>query len=113
MIRLCRVALGLILVTPVLLNTAGAQDEGAAYRHGVRLLPGTDLASHQLSGAFLHWELESFAEAGIPPLDILRFATQASAETVGAGDDLGTLEVGKLADIVLLDANPLEDIKNT
>ena len=57
--------------------------------------------------------LEFFAEAGIPPIDILRFATQASAETVGAGDELGTLEVGKLADIVPLDANPLEDIKNT
>ena len=50
---------------------------------------------------------------GHPPIDILRFATQASAETVGAGDELGTLEVGKLADIVLLDANPLDDIKNT
>ena len=43
----------------------------------------------------------------------MRFATQASAETVGAGDDLGTLEIGKLTDIVLLDENPLEDIKNT
>ncbi len=61
----------------------------------------------------MHWELEGFADAGIPLIDILRFATQYAAETVGAGDDLGTLEVGKLADIVLLDANPLEDIKNT
>ena len=51
--------------------------------------------------------------SGIPPIDILRFATQASAETVGAGDDVGALEVGKLADIMLLDGNPLEDIKKT
>ena len=82
----------------------------AAYRRGITLLPGTDYGPH---GPAVHWELDFFAEAGIPPLDVLRFATQASAETVGAGDDLGTLEIGKLADIVLLDANPLEDIRNT
>ena len=57
--------------------------------------------------------MEFFSKAGIPPIDILRFATQPSVETVGAGDELGTLEVGKLADIMLLDANPPEDIRNT
>ena len=46
-------------------------------------------------------------------IDVLRIATHDAAETVGAEADLGTLEVGKLADIVLLDGNPLEDIKNT
>ena len=44
---------------------------------------------------------------------VLRIATEQAAEAVGAEDDVGTLEVGKLADIVLLDANPLDDIKNT
>ena len=85
----------------------------AAYRRGVRLLPGTDYGPAGPAGASLHWELEFFAEAGIPPLEVLRIATQEAAAAVGADEDLGTLEVGKLADIVLLDANPLEDIKNT
>jgi len=44
---------------------------------------------------------------------VLRIATQNAAQAVGAQDDLGTLEPGKLADIVLLDKNPLEDIRNT
>jgi imidazolonepropionase-like amidohydrolase len=81
----------------------------AAHRRGVKLLAGTDTGFR----SSLHWELEFFVQAGIPPLDVLRIATQEAAAAVGADGDLGTLEPGKLADIVLLDANPLDDIKNT
>jgi imidazolonepropionase-like amidohydrolase len=86
----------------------------AAHRRGVKLLAGTD-STHECHfyGSSLHWELEHFVQAGIPPLEVLRIATQQAAEAVGAQDDLGTLEPGKLADIVLLDKNPLEDIRNT
>ncbi len=72
------------------------------------MLAGTDRGPPAL-----HEELAFFVEAGIPPLEVLRIATQGAAAAVGAEDHLGTLEVGKLADIVLLDANPLKDIKNT
>ncbi|MGI8783922.1 MAG: amidohydrolase family protein, partial [Acidobacteriota bacterium] len=85
-----------------------------AHRRGVRLQTGSD--THSLvpfPGVALHWELEHFVEAGLTPIEVLRIATQQAAEAVGARDDLGTLEPGKLADIVLLDKNPLEDIKNT
>ncbi|MCH7934695.1 MAG: PD40 domain-containing protein [Gemmatimonadetes bacterium] len=88
----------------------------AAHAAGVSLQIGTDsqLGVRQLFyGAALHWELENFVQAGLSPLEVLRIATQQAAEAVGAEDELGTLEPGKLADIVLLDANPLEDIKNT
>ncbi len=82
----------------------------AAYRRGIVFLPGTDRGPQGLA---LQLELEYYDEAGIPPIDILRFATKEAAKTVGAEDHLGTLEAGKLADLILLDANPLEDIKNT
>ncbi len=81
----------------------------AAYRRGVTPLLGTDVCC----GPSLHWELESFVEAGIPPLEVLRLATLDAAAAVGADDHLGTLEAGKLADLLLLDADPLDDIKNT
>ena len=80
----------------------------AAYRRGVKMLAGTDWGPEAV-----HEVLGFFVEAGLSPLDALRIATQGAAAAVGTEDDLGTLEVGKLADIVLLDANPLEDIKNT
>lgn len=87
----------------------------AAHHLGVKLQMGTDTEPDPPSffGSSLHWALEFFVEAGIPPLEVLRIATQQAAEALGAQDDLGTLEPGKLADIVLLDKSPLEDIRNT
>jgi imidazolonepropionase-like amidohydrolase/Tol biopolymer transport system component len=85
-----------------------------AHRLGVKLLAGSDTTGGRIfPGISLHWELEHLVEARVPPLDVLRIATEHAAETVGAEDDLGTLDVGKLADIVLLDKNPLENMKNT
>ncbi len=88
---------------------------GAAHERGVRLLAGTDIPAcpECFTGVALHWELELLVRAGLTPLEVLRIATLDAAAAVGAEADLGTLEVGKLADIVLLDASPLEDIRNT
>jgi imidazolonepropionase-like amidohydrolase/Tol biopolymer transport system component len=87
----------------------------AAHESGVRLLAGTDVPVCPLCfiGASLHWELELLVRAGLTPLESLRSATLDAAAAVGAENDLGNIEVGTLADIVLLDANPLEDIANT
>ena len=80
---------------------------------GVKLLAGTDaLNPNVFYGHGLHTELGHLARAGIAPIEVLRIATLEAAETVGAADELGSLEPGKLADIVLLDRDPLASISN-
>ena len=64
-------------------------------------------------GFSLHDELESFVAAGFSPAEALRSATVDPARFLGRERDLGTIEKGKLADVVLLDADPLVDIRNT
>jgi len=81
---------------------------------GVKLLDGTDaLMTSVFHGPSVHWELQFYNWGGLAPIDLLRMATIVAAETVGAAADLGSLEAGKVGDVVLLDANPLEDIANT
>jgi Tol biopolymer transport system component len=67
----------------------------------------------QLQGLGSHWELWSIASGGMSPHDALRVGTIFGAEGIGLGKEVGSLEVGKLADLQVLDANPLENIRNT
>lgn len=72
------------------------------------------VGSHgQLQGLGYHWELWSIAAGGLPNHDLLRVATIHGAEAIGLHKDLGSLEPGKLADLVVLERNPLEEIRNT
>ena len=81
---------------------------------GILLLAGTDVGVPlQVPGISLHVELERLVEAGLTPLEALRTATLNPARVLDMTDSLGTVEAGKLADLVLLDANPLADIRNT
>jgi len=87
---------------------------GKLYRAGVPLLVGTDAPEPQVTPGFsLHQELEMLVESGLPPAAALRAATLQNARALGMGKHLGTLAPGKWADIVLLTANPVDDIRNT
>jgi len=81
---------------------------------GILLLAGTDVGVPlQVPGISLHVELERLVEAGLSPLGALRAATLNPARVLGMADSLGSIEAGKLADLVLLDADPLADVANT
>ncbi len=67
----------------------------------------------QMDGLGDHWELWAMAAGGMSNHDVLRVATLHGANAIGMEQDLGSLEPGKLADLIVLDANPLEDIHNT
>ncbi|MBZ5602188.1 MAG: amidohydrolase family protein [Acidobacteriia bacterium] len=80
----------------------------------VEVLAGTDTGDPwTIPGSTLHDELEQLVAAGFSPHQALRAATLAPAKFLGWEESMGSIEKGKLADLVLLDANPLEDIRNT
>lgn len=72
------------------------------------------IGSHgQLQGLGYHWELWSVASGNMSNLDAMRVATILGAESLGLDKELGSIEAGKLADLVIMDKNPLENIRNT
>lgn len=76
---------------------------------------GTDAPSHGyfLAGFSAHREMQTMVKAGIPEAAVLKIATQNSANAIGKGSLLGSIETGKLADLYVVKGNPLEDITNT
>lgn len=70
-------------------------------------------AHGQREGLASHWEMWSFARGGFSPMEALATATINPARHLGMDEDIGSLEAGKLADLVIVDANPLDDIRNT
>ena len=87
----------------------------AMHRAGVPFMAGTDTAAgvHVFPGFSLHEELAIFVQAGLTPMEALQTATRNPAEFLDKLSDMGTVQAGKIADLVLLNANPLDDIHNT
>jgi len=83
---------------------------GAAHRAGVGILAGTD---YIVAGADVHRELANLVEAGLSPAEALRSATLNPAAYSGRERDYGSIQPGRVADLILLEADPLSDIRNT
>jgi imidazolonepropionase-like amidohydrolase len=86
---------------------------GTLYRAGVGVMPGTDAPLRNSPPGFgLHRELALLVRAGLSPFEALRAATLDAARFLGLSDSLGRIARGQVADLILLDANPLEDVRN-
>lgn len=84
------------------------------YREGVLLTTGSDLPNNWVvPGVSLHQEMELLSDAGIPAEAVLAMATRNAALALGLEKEIGTVEEGKRADLIILTANPLDDIHNT
>lgn len=88
----------------------GLELTGAAHRAGVKVLVGTD---YIVAGITVHQELEQLVMAGLSPVDVLRAATVLPAEYFGLQKEYGSVAAGMNADLILLNKNPFEDIRNT
>jgi imidazolonepropionase-like amidohydrolase len=88
----------------------GLELTGAAHRAGVKILAGTD---YIIAGADVHRELVNLVTAGLSPAEALKTATLNPAHYFGLEEEFGSIEPGKTADLLLLEANPLQDIRNT
>ncbi len=90
----------------------------ALHKGGVRVMIGTDSSmtmpqQWNVHGFVTHSELEAFQGCGISPFEVLTMATKSPAEFMGTANQTGTVEKGKQADLLLLDADPLADVANT
>jgi hypothetical protein len=87
---------------------------GSMHRTGVEIMAGTDVGNPFVYPGFsLHDELALLVKAGMTPMEALQAATLKPAKFLGMEKDFGTVQKGKIADLVLLDSNPLDDISNT
>jgi hypothetical protein len=101
-------------VTGEALFNRGVSLVGIMHRAGIAVMPGTDAPLRNSPPGFgLHAELELFVRGGMSPAEALRAATLEPARYFNAVDSSGTIAAGKVADLVLLEANPLRDIRRT
>jgi imidazolonepropionase-like amidohydrolase len=84
------------------------------HRAGGIIVPSTDTPfANMMPGFSLHLELAELVEAGIPAREVLQGATRVAAESLRRADDVGTVEAGKLADLLVIDGDPLSRIEET
>ncbi|RKN83049.1 amidohydrolase family protein [Ulvibacterium marinum] len=94
--------------------TFQVEDIQELFKNGVNMVLGTDTGNtFVLPGYSLHEEMQLLEMGGMEPLDIIKMGTLNAATMMKAADSLGSIETGKIANMVLLDKNPLETIKNT